>query len=94
MNSEEIKNNTSANKNISLLDSRSSQLQDILKEKLQKACHKQTSNVSTYDIAKIAAEFSPIDLAYAVVHLPPNVRPVLFDNLPVMDAKVDFVINI
>ena len=83
---------TSAN-NVSVVDSRTSQLQEILKEKLEKAYHKQTSNVSLYDIAKIAAEYSPIDLAYAVIHLPPNARPVLFDNLPVMDAKVEFVIN-
>lgn len=76
-----------------LLESRSTQLQDILKEKLEKAYHKQTSNVSLYDIAKIASEYSPIDLAYAVVHLPPNARPVLFDNLPVLEAKVEFVIN-
>lgn len=68
-------------------------LRDILKEKLEKAYHKQTSNVSYYDIAKIALEYSPIDLAYAVVYLPLHFRPILFDNLPDLEAKISFVMN-
>lgn len=75
------------------VEAKTSQIQEILKEKLEKAYHKQTSNVSLHDIAKIALEYSPIDLAYAVNHLPPNARPVLFDNLPCLDSKIDFVIN-
>ena len=49
----------------------------LLKEKLEKAFHTQTTKVRLHDIAKIACEHSPIDLAYAARHLPPNVRPVL-----------------
>ena len=61
---------TSANEDVipsssSLLDSKTSQLDDILNEKLEQAFHKQTSTVLFHDIAKIASEHSPIDLAYA-----------------------------
>lgn len=83
---------TSVN-NPKVSESKSLHVQDILKEKLEKAYHKQTFNVSLYDIAKIASEYSAIDLAYAVIYLPPHARPILFDNLPVIDAKVEFVIN-
>jgi magnesium transporter len=68
-------------------------LDDLLKEKLEQAFHKQTSKVRLHDIAKIACEHSPIDLAYAASHLPPNVRPVLYENLPSRDAKVKFIIS-
>jgi magnesium transporter len=77
----------------SFLDSKTSQLDEILQEKLEKALHKQTSKVRLHDIAKIACEHSPIDLAYAASHLPPNVRPVLYENLPNRDAKIKFIIN-
>jgi magnesium transporter len=68
-------------------------IDDLLQEKLEKAFHKQTSKVRLHDIAKIACEHSPIDLAYAASHLPPNVRPVLYENLPNRDAKVKFLVN-
>jgi magnesium transporter len=76
-----------------ILDSKPSNLDDILKEKLEQAYHKETSNISLNKISKIAAEHSPIDLAYAVAHLPPYVRPVLYDNLPSMDGKILFILN-
>lgn len=65
----------------------------LLKEKLEGAFHKQTSKVRLHDIAKIACEHSPIDLAYAVSYLPLNVRPVLYENLPNRDAKIKFLVN-
>lgn len=74
-------------------DTKPSQLDDILNEKLKKAFHEQTSTLSLHDIAKIAVEHSPIDLAYAVYNLPPHARPVLYDNLPGIEAKINFVIN-
>lgn len=76
-----------------LLESKTGTLDDLLKEKLEKAFHKQTSKVRLHDIAKIACEHSPIDLAYAASHLPPNVRPVLYENLPNRDAKIKFLVN-
>ncbi|MBS0625301.1 MAG: magnesium transporter [Verrucomicrobia bacterium] len=76
-----------------LLDSRIGRIDDLLKEKLERAFHKQTSKVRLHDIAKIACEHSPIDLAYAASHLPPNVRPVLYENLPNRDAKIKFLVN-
>ncbi|PIS03239.1 MAG: magnesium transporter [Chlamydiae bacterium CG10_big_fil_rev_8_21_14_0_10_42_34] len=74
-------------------ESQTGRIDDLLKEKLEKAFHKQTSKVRLHDIAKIACEHSPIDLAYAASHLPPNVRPVLYENLPNRDDKVKFIVN-
>ncbi len=76
-----------------LMESKTGRIDDLLKEKLEKAVHKQTSKVRLHDIAKIACEHSPIDLAYAVSNLPPNVRPVLYENLPNRDAKIKFLVN-
>ncbi len=76
-----------------LLESKTGRIDDLLKEKLERAFHKQTSKVRLHDIAKIACEHSPIDLAYAASHLPPNVRPVLYENLPNREAKVKFIVN-
>lgn len=74
-------------------ESKTGRIDDLLKEKLEKAFHKQTSKVRLHDIAKIACEHSPIDLAYAASHLPPNVRPVLYENLPNREAKIKFLVN-
>jgi magnesium transporter len=74
-------------------ESKTGRIDALLKEKLEKAVHKQTSKVRLHDIAKIACEHTPIDLAYAASHLPPHVRPVLYENLPNRDAKVKFIIN-
>ena len=68
-------------------------LDHILKEKLENAYHKQTSKVVVHDIAKIASEHSPIDLAYAVSRLPPNIRPILYENLQDLGSKRLFMIN-
>lgn len=65
----------------------------ILQEKLERAYHKQTSGVVVHDIAKIAFEHSPIDLAYAASRLPPNIRPLLYQNLPNLEDKIAFMIN-
>jgi magnesium transporter len=73
--------------------SHTGQIDDLLKEKLERCFHKQTSKVRLHDIAKIACEHSSIDLAYAASHLPPNVRPILFKNLPDRDAKIKFLVN-
>jgi magnesium transporter len=76
-----------------LLDSKIGRIDALLEEKLDRAFHKQTSKVRLHEIAKIACEHSPIDLAYAASHLPPNIRPVLYDNLPNRDAKIKFLVN-
>ncbi len=76
-----------------LMDSKTSILDDMLMEKLEKAFHKQTSMVMVHDVAKIASEYEPIDLAYAVSRLPPSSRHVVYDNLPDLHAKVIFMIN-
>lgn len=76
-----------------LMDSKISQLDDVLNEKLEQAFHKQTSQVLIHDVAKIASEHDPIDLAYAVTRLPPSARVVVYDNLPDFNAKIIFMIN-
>ena len=70
-----------------------SNLEEILKEKLENAFHKNTSQVILNEIAKIAIEHNPIDLAYASQTLPLDARPILFDNLPNSDSKIQFLIN-
>ncbi len=69
------------------------QIDDILNEKLERAFHQQTSTVVLHDIAKIASEHSPIDLAYAAPRLPPAARPLLYENLSGLKEKIEFMIN-
>ncbi len=69
-------------------------LNDILIEKLEHAFHKQTSQVFLPELAKIAIEHDPIDLAHAVTRLPLSVRHIVYDNLPDLDAKIIFIINV
>lgn len=76
-----------------LMDSKVSQLDDVLNEKLESAFHKQTSQVILHHVAKIASEHDPIDLAHAVTRLPPSARVVVYDNLPDLNAKIIFMIN-
>ena len=76
-----------------LMDSKISYLDDVLNEKLERAFHKQTSQVILHDVAKIASEHDPIDLAYAVTRLPPSARIVVYDNLPDLNAKIIFMSN-
>lgn len=76
-----------------LMDSRTSHLDDELSERLEEAFHKTTFNVQLHDIAQIASEYNPIDLAIAASRLPPSARPVLYENLPGLEAKTTFIIN-
>lgn len=78
----------------SLIDSRTSQLNDILNEKLEAAFHKQTSQVVFHDLAKISIEHDPIDLAHAVVRLPSSIRYVVYENLPDLEARMIFMNNV
>jgi magnesium transporter len=66
---------------------------DILKEKLDAAFQHEASKDLLQDIARIVAEHAPIDLAYAVSRLPPDARPLIYDHLLGIEAKVDFMIN-
>ena len=76
-----------------LMESKTSHLHDVLQEKLEQAFHKQTSTVVLHDIAKIASEHSPVDLAYAASRLPPHARPVIYENFSDVKAKIAFMIN-
>ncbi|MGC1877875.1 MAG: magnesium transporter [Rhabdochlamydiaceae bacterium] len=76
-----------------LLESKTSHLHDLLQEKLEQAFHKQTSTIVLHDIVKIASEHSPVDLAYAASRLPSHARPMIYENLSGIEAKIDFMIN-
>lgn len=76
-----------------LMDSKTSLLDDELNERLEEAFHKTTFNIHLHDVAKIANEYNPIDLAYAASRLPPHARSGLYDNLPNIGAKASFLIN-
>lgn len=77
----------------SMLDTRTGHLDDLLNEKLEQAFHKQTSSVMLHELVKIAIEHDPIDLAHAATRLPPSARPILYENLPDIQAKIIFMIN-
>lgn len=68
-------------------------LYDELNEKLEEAFNKQTFQIVLHDIAKIASEYDPIDLAHAVTRLPPSSRIVVYENLPDLNDKIIFMIN-
>lgn len=74
-------------------ESKTSSLDDILLEKLEKALHKPTQSVVVHDVAKIAAEHSAVDLAIAASHLPPHARAVLFQNCVSVEEQIKFMIN-
>jgi len=65
-------------------------LDDILKEKIDLVCQGHTGE---HELAKIAADYSPIDLAYAAPRLPPAIRPALYENLADIDRKISFIIS-
>ncbi len=76
-----------------LMDSPTSQLDDVLNEKLADALHQPAQQVILHDIAKIAIEHDPIDLAYAVSRLPSQARVIVYENLPDLNAKIIFMTN-
>lgn len=76
-----------------LLEYKTSQLDDALNEKLESAFHQQVPQDLLHDVAKIASEHDPIDLAYAVTRLPAAARVVVYENLPDLTSKIIFMIN-
>jgi len=77
----------------SLVDARANPVEDLLLEKLERAIHKQTALYQYEELAEIAQEHDPIDLAKAATALPPSARFILYRNLPDNDAKVSFILN-
>jgi magnesium transporter len=74
-------------------ESPTEKMDDILLEKLEAAFHHETSTVIYHDLAKIASEHTPIDLAYAAPKLPAHARAILYENLNDIDAKTSFMVN-
>jgi len=69
------------------------QLDQLLAERIDKAFHKETSQVCLENLATIASEHSPIDLAHAASMLPSSIRPILFEHFSSLSSKVEFIIN-
>lgn len=78
----------------SLLDSKTSKLDDVLLLKLEQAFHKPTSQYQIRELVSIAVEHDPIDLAHAITKLPSSERLVVYKSLPDLDAKTSFIIHI
>lgn len=78
---------------VMVVESELESIDDLLIEKLEKALHKPTQGVILHDIAKIAAEHSAVDLAFAASRLPPHARAVLFQNFTTIDEQIKFLIN-
>lgn len=77
----------------SWLDSKTSQLDDVLLEKLENAVHKQTAQIQHHDLVKIALENDPIDLAHALSKIPQAARVLLYKCLSDVKAKCSFLVN-
>lgn len=76
-----------------LIDTRTGHLDDLLLSKLENAFHKPTSQIILHDLAKIASEHDPIDLAHAASRLPQKARLIIYENLPDFQAKIIFIIH-
>lgn len=76
-----------------LADPTTGELDDALNEKLENAFEQPTPQILLHDIAKIASEHDPIDLAHASTRLPASARIVVYENLPDLHAKIIFMIN-
>lgn len=75
------------------LEFKTGQIEDALNEQLEQAFYKHNSQVVLHEVAKIASEHDPIDLAYAVTRLPPTSRVIVYDNLRDLNDKIIFMIN-
>lgn len=74
-------------------DFKTRQLDQLLAERIDKAFHKETSQICLENLAAIASEYSPIDLAHAASMLPSSLRPILFEHFRTVSSKVQFIIN-
>lgn len=74
-------------------DNRLANMDEELNARLEGAFHNQTAHLFSHELAKIACEYDPIDLAHAVTRLPPYARVELYENLPDFSAKIIFIIN-
>lgn len=76
-----------------LIESKTTQKDDALNEQLEYALHQPSSSFIFHEIAKIASEHDPIDLAHTVSRLPLDARVLVYENLPDVEAKVIFMIH-
>lgn len=69
------------------------EIDDYIDKRLEDVFEHQMGQVVLHDVARIASDFDPIDLAKAVTRLPAKARWVVYDNLPDLPAKIIFMIN-
>lgn len=74
-------------------ESQIAQLDDLINEKLELAFQNLTPEESIYEVAKIAYEYNPIDLANVISRMPARTRIVVYENLPDLDSKTNFILN-
>lgn len=72
-------------------DSKTALLDDMLLEKLEDIFHRPPEELRIEEVVQIAAEYSPIDLAYAVCGLPPQHRAVVYEHLKNLEAQIEFI---
>lgn len=77
-----------------LFDSKATQLDDELLLKFEHAFHNPTSQVMLHEIAQIATDYDPIDIAHASTRLPISVRHLVFRYLPDIRAKISFIVHV
>ncbi len=76
-----------------MLSTPTAYIMDTLDELFEVALEQQVPQILLHDVAKIASEYDPIDLAHAVTRLPRSARAVVYENLPDLNAKIIFMIN-
>lgn len=64
---------------------------DVLDKELDQAFLHSAQQVILHDVARIATDFDPIDLAHAVTRLPAKARWIVYDNLPDIQSKIIFI---
>jgi magnesium transporter len=69
------------------------EIDDYIDQRLEDAFEQPTGQVVLHDVARLASDFDPIDLARAVTRLPPKARWIVYDNLPDLPAKIIFMIH-
>ncbi|MDB2614125.1 magnesium transporter [Chlamydiales bacterium] len=69
------------------------EIDDVIDEQLDRIFEDEVhgNQIVLHDLARIATDFDPIDLAHAVTRLPAKARWVVFDHLPDIQSKIIFI---
>jgi magnesium transporter len=78
--------------NVTFVDLPSGELDELLNAQLERAIHAESVDAHLHEVAEIASKYSTIDLAHVAARLPTEARSVIFDHLPNIEAKIEFLI--